>query len=104
MYAAVDVGNISPWERYESVAQHGDCIVRHVIYADRLCHGPLAEPWRVRHRRGLYAGGGFILALGWLLSFDMWIILGMACGALAGLSVGVMQFRKFMSEYREIME
>ena len=47
---------------------------------------------------------GFILALGWLLSFDMWIILGMACGALAGLSVGVMQFRKFMSEYREIME
>lgn len=47
---------------------------------------------------------GFILALGWLLSFDMWIILGMACGALAGLSVGVMQFRKFMSEYRDVME
>ena len=90
MYAAVDVGNISPWERYESVAQRLAMYYRRKHFQFMAILLPLAV--------------GFILALGWLLSFDMWIILGMACGALAGLSVGVMQFRKFMSEYREIME
>lgn len=44
----------------------------------------------------------FIGLLIWMLPYDKWFLLGIACGALAGGAIGIAQFRTFMSEYREI--
>lgn len=46
----------------------------------------------------------FIGALAWLLSGDIWVIYGMIAGGLVGLALGTREFRRFMSEYRDITE
>lgn len=46
----------------------------------------------------------FIGLLIWMLPFDKWFLYGIAAGALVGGAIGIMQFRIFMAEYREITD
>lgn len=40
--------------------------------------------------------------LGWALYFDIYFMIGMGVGALVGLAVGIVQFQRFMSDYRRV--
>lgn len=42
--------------------------------------------------------------MGYGLSGDRYLLYGMAAGGLAGILIGTIQFREFMSEYRKIKE
>lgn len=63
------------------------------------------KKWHLKFVAVLIPVAIFLLGFtGYVFSADKYMLEGMAVGAICGLIIGIMQFRRFMEEYRKLSE